>query len=118
MTSTTRSFGSTSPRSASFASPAVVVPPAVSVKTPVVSASRRMPARISSSVTWSMLPPVRRGGGWAYGPAGEVERVRAVGRVADGQRLGDGARADRLAEVLIRGERARDRVAALGLGAV
>src|SRR3954453_17207553 len=51
MTRTTRSAGSMSPRSASFASTAVVVPPAVSVQTPVVSASRRMPARISSSVT-------------------------------------------------------------------
>ena len=45
-----------SPRSASFASTAVVTPPAVSVKIPVVSASRRMPARISSSVTDSTDP--------------------------------------------------------------
>jgi hypothetical protein len=48
-----------SPRSASLASTAVVTPPAVSVKMPVVSASSRMPARTSSSVTASMPPPVR-----------------------------------------------------------
>ena len=59
MTSTTRSSGPMSPRSASLASVAVVVPPAVSVKMPVVSASSRMPARISSSVTASMPPPLR-----------------------------------------------------------
>jgi hypothetical protein len=60
MYTTTRSSGPMSPRSASLASTAVVTPPAVSVKMPVVSASRRMPARISSSVTASMVPPVRR----------------------------------------------------------
>ena len=60
MTSTTRSSGSMSPRAASFASTAVVTPPAVSVKMPVVSASRRMPARISSSLTASIEPPLRR----------------------------------------------------------
>ena len=37
---------------------AVVTPPAVSVKMPVVSASSRMPARISSSLTESTPPPV------------------------------------------------------------
>src|SRR4051794_2452405 len=69
MTSTTRSSGSMSPRSASLASTAVVVPPAVSVKTPVVWASRRMPARISSSLTASMEPWVRRARSSAYGPS-------------------------------------------------
>ena len=80
MTSTTRSSRPMSPRSASLASVAVVTPPAVSVKIPVVSASRRMPARISSSVTASIAPPVS---------ARELERVGPVGRVADRQRLGD-----------------------------
>src|ERR1700724_540189 len=51
ITSTTRSSGSMSPRSASFARTAVVTPPAVSVKMPVVCASSEMPARISSSLT-------------------------------------------------------------------
>src|SRR4051812_48399185 len=54
--STTVSCGSMSPRAASLARVAVVTPPAVSVKMPVVSASRRMPARISSSVTLSIPP--------------------------------------------------------------
>ena len=58
-----------SPRSASLASVAVVTPPAVSVKMPVVSASRRMPARISSSVTESTPPPVLRASSTAYGPS-------------------------------------------------
>src|SRR5215218_1926963 len=69
MTSTTRSPGSMSPRAASLARTAVVVPPAVSVKMPVVSASRRMPARISSSETASIEPPVRRARSSAYGPS-------------------------------------------------
>ena len=60
MTSTTRSPAPMSPRSASLASTAVVTPPAVSVKMPVVSASRRMPSRISWSVTESIEPPVAR----------------------------------------------------------
>src|SRR5205085_767105 len=60
ITSTTRSSGSMSPRCASFASTAVVTPPAVSVKMPVVSASSEIPARISSSLTLSTEPPVRR----------------------------------------------------------
>ncbi len=60
ITTTTRSSAPMSPRSASLASTAVVTPPAVSVKIPVVCASRRMPSRISSSVTESMPPPVRR----------------------------------------------------------
>ena len=93
MTSTTRSSGSMSPRSASLASVAVVTPPAVSVKMPVVSASRRMPARISSSVTASIAPPRA---------ARELERVRAVGRVADRQRLGDRVGLDRAADVRAR----------------
>ena len=58
-----------SPRSASLASVAVVTPPAVSVKMPVVSASSRMPARISSSVTASMPPPVCCASSTAYGPS-------------------------------------------------
>src|SRR4029079_18216557 len=45
MTRTARWSGSLSPLSASLPSTAVVTPPAVSVKMPVVSASRRMPAR-------------------------------------------------------------------------
>ena len=69
MTSTTRSSGSMSPRSASLASVAVVTPPAVSVKMPVVSASRRMPALISSSVTLSTPPLVRLASSIAYGPS-------------------------------------------------
>src|SRR5271154_5109415 len=52
--------GSMSPRSASLARTAVVTPPAVSVKMPVVCASNAMPARISSSLTASTEPPVRR----------------------------------------------------------
>ena len=47
----------------------MVTPPAVSVKMPVVSASRRMPARISSSVTASIAPPLRRASSSAYGPS-------------------------------------------------
>jgi hypothetical protein len=38
----------------------VVTPPAVSVKIPVVSASSLIPARISSSLTASIEPPVSR----------------------------------------------------------
>src|SRR4051794_30835436 len=66
---TTRSSGSMSPRSASLASTATVTPPAVSVKMPVVSASRRMPARISASETESIAPPVPRASSSAYGPS-------------------------------------------------
>src|SRR4051812_37411019 len=69
MTSTTVSSRPMSPRSASLASVAVVTPPAVSVKMPVVSASSRMPARISSSVTLSMPPPLRLARSTAYGPS-------------------------------------------------
>src|ERR1700759_3701949 len=58
-----------SPPSASLASTAVVTPPAVSVKMPVVRASRRIPSRISSSVTASMPPPLRRARSSAYGPS-------------------------------------------------
>ena len=58
-----------SPRSASFRSVAVVTPPAVSVKMPVVWASRLMPSRISSSVTESTEPPERRARSSAYGPS-------------------------------------------------
>ena len=43
-----------SPRWASLASTAVVTPPAVSVKMPVVCASSLIPSRISSSVTESI----------------------------------------------------------------
>ena len=60
ITRTTRSPSPISPRSASFASTAVVTPPAVSVKIPVVSASRRIPSRISSSETASTPPPLWR----------------------------------------------------------
>ena len=60
MIATTRSESEIAPASASFASTAVVTPPAVSVKIPVVSASSRIPARISSSVTESIEPPVAR----------------------------------------------------------
>src|SRR5271154_1162680 len=69
ITSTTRSSGSMSPRAASLASTAVVTPPAVSVKTPVVSARSLMPARISSSLTASTEPPVLRASSRAYGPS-------------------------------------------------
>ena len=55
-------------------------------RSPRSAASSRMPSTISSSVTSAIAPPVRRA---------DVERVRAVGRVADGQRLGDGVRPDR-----------------------
>ena len=69
MTSTTRSSGPIAPCAASLASVAVVTPPAVSVKTPVVSASRRMPSRTSSSVTASIEPPLLRASSSAYGPS-------------------------------------------------
>jgi len=52
-----------------LASTAVVTPPAVSVKMPVVSASSRTPARISESVTASIPPAVRRASSTAYGPS-------------------------------------------------
>ena len=59
-----------SPRSASFRSTAVVTPPAVSVKMPVVWASSRMPARISSSRRPSRSSPSeRRARSSAYGPS-------------------------------------------------
>src|ERR1035441_6031236 len=45
---------------ASLARTAVVAPPPVSVNPPVFSASSLMPARISSSLTASTPPPVRR----------------------------------------------------------
>ncbi len=54
----------------------------------------------------------------AAAAARQLERVRAVGGVADRQRLGDRVRLDRPADVLAGGERARHRRAALGLGAV
>ena len=86
-----------------------MTPPAVSVKIPVVSASRRIPSRISSSVTESIA---------AAGAARLLERVGAVGRVADREALGDRLRALRLADVPAFGEGGRDRAAALRLGAV
>ena len=98
-----------SPRSASFASTAVVTPPAVSVKMPVVSASSRMPSTISSSVTESIEP---------LGPARDVEREHAVGRVPDRQRLGDRVRPHRAADLVPGVEGLGDRAAALGLRAV
>ena len=52
--------GPMAPSLGELRSTAVVTPPAVSVKIPVVSASRRMPSRISSSDTASIRPPVRR----------------------------------------------------------
>ena len=48
-----------------------MTPPAVSVKIPVVSASSRIPSRISSSVTESIEPP---------GAPRQIERVGPVGR--------------------------------------
>src|ERR1700722_8791631 len=69
ITSTTRSSGSMPPRAASFASTAVVTPPAVSVKTPVVCASSAMPSRISWSETESIEPPLFRAISSAYGPS-------------------------------------------------
>src|SRR5262249_42244456 len=60
ISSTTRSSGSMSPRAASLLSTAVVTPPAVSVKMPVVWASSPMPARISASLTASTDPPEHR----------------------------------------------------------
>src|SRR4029079_2126033 len=57
---TTRSPAAISPRSASLRKTPTVTPPAVSVKIPVVSASRRIPSRISSSSTASIVPSVLR----------------------------------------------------------
>ena len=69
------------PAAASLARVAMVTPPAVSAKMPSVRASRRMPSRISSSVTDREGPAA---------VADRLERVPAVGRVADGEGLGDG----------------------------
>src|SRR5687768_3115594 len=60
ITATTRSPAGSRPSRASLARTPIVTPPAVSVKIPVVSARSRMPARISSSVTESIDPPVSR----------------------------------------------------------
>src|SRR5579884_2079330 len=69
ITATTRSPGSIAPARASLASTAVVTPPAVSVKIPVLRARSLMPSTISSSLTASMLPPLRRARSSAYGPS-------------------------------------------------
>src|SRR5947209_6420016 len=69
MYATTRSSGSITPRAASFASTATVTPPAVSVKIPVVRASSLTASRMSSSLTASIVPPVRRARSSAYGPS-------------------------------------------------
>ena len=53
----------------------------------------------------------------AAGAAGDVQHVRAVGRVADRQRLGDGVRLLRAYDVVAGLEGGGDRRAALGLGA-
>jgi len=58
MYTTTVSSGLTIPRRASFLRTATVTPPAVSVKTPSVFASRTIPSTISSSVAASAAPPV------------------------------------------------------------
>src|SRR5207249_1751921 len=63
-------------------STAVVTPPAVSVKMPVVSASRRMPARISSSVTASIDPCERRARSSAYGPSAGLPMASDLAIVA------------------------------------
>ena len=70
--------GSRRPSRASFASVAIVTPPAVSVKMPVVRASRPIASTISSSGTAAIAPPVRRA---------TREVVGAVGRCADRERL-------------------------------
>ena len=69
MKATVFSLGSILPASTSFLRTAMVVPPAVSVKMPSVSARSFMPAIISASVTSSMLPLVLRGSSRAYMPS-------------------------------------------------
>ena len=87
---------------------AIVTPAAVSPKMPSVRASSRMPSTISSSVT----APQR-----AAGLPDHVERVVAVGRVADRERLGDRVGPHRVHVVDAVGERRGDRRAAGGLRA-
>src|SRR3954464_10796694 len=93
----------------------MVTPPAVSVKMPVVSASSRMPARVSSSSAQSMLPPVLRASSIAYGPSaglpmasdlaivsgltGRQTSVPAANGGAGGGRGGDRRAAERLGAV-------------------
>ena len=98
-----------SPRSASLRSTAVVTPPAVSVKMPVVSASSWMPSTISSSVTASIDPPVLRARSSAKTPSAGLPIASDFAIVC-----GRTGRQTSLAGL----ERLRDRRAALGLGAV
>ena len=86
-----------------------MTPPAVSVKIPVVSASRWI--AVADLLVVDRVDP-------AAGAARVLDRVGAVGRVADRQALGDRLRLLRLADVPAFGEGGRDRAAALGLGAV
>jgi hypothetical protein len=65
-----------------LASVAVVTPPAVSVKIPVVSASSRIPARTSSSLTASTPPPVVRATSSAYGPSAGLPMARDLAMVS------------------------------------
>ena len=76
---------------------------------PVVSASSRMPARISSSVTASIAPPVRRASSSAYGPSAGLPMASDLAIVSG---------LHRPADVLAGVEGRRDRRAALRLGAV
>ena len=83
--------GSSSPFSTSFLSTPTVTPPAVSAKMPSVRASSRIAS--TDLVVGDVLDR-------AAGAAGDVQHVRAVGRVADRQRLGDGVRLDRADHVV------------------
>ena len=91
------------PRSISCCVAATVTPPAGSVKMPSVSASSWMPSMISSSVD-------HRAG--AAGRAHRAQHLEAVGRIADGDRLGDRVRLDRIGKLEAGVERADDRRAA------
>ena len=82
MTTTTRSSGSICPAWASFASTAVVTPPAVSVKIPVVWASSLIPSMISASLTASIEPPVRRARSSAYGPSAGLPMANDLASVS------------------------------------
>src|SRR3954464_13011815 len=68
--------GSSRPSSTSWRSTAIVTPPAVSAKIPVVRARSRMPCTISSSPTRPTEPPVRRMASSADGPAAGVPAFR------------------------------------------
>ena len=74
------------PVASSLRSTATVTPPAVSAKTPLVRASSRMP--VADLVVGDV-------GDRAAGAPDRLQRVRAVRRVADGQRLGDAGRLHR-----------------------